>query len=338
MNAKSIRFAALFLLCCLLVPLFSGCGAQASQAQMLTPPFPEPEEITYNTITVESGTIERFLSIRNVKLQHTSTNVLTSGNSAGILKALYTDFGEYVKAGDLLAELYSPTLERQIYKQQANVRLAELTLKDARKSGSATSIERAEIQLDLAQYELDLLEAELEAHKIYAPIDGKIVYATKALPGDEIPAGETIFQLADLSQMMIWAKGIDTSELYHGNQLEMAFNQTEGQKFTGRVVQLPSDIPYGVAEDYTNVLKIFLDEIPEGAKFGEYANVVILLERKENVVLLQHKYISSFGSRKYVRVLNADGEPEERTLVLGIDNGVQVEIVSGLEAGEQIIV
>ena len=335
---KLTRFSALFLLCCLLVPMLSGCGNQASPEQLLAPPLPEPEEITYNTIPVETGTIARFLTIRNVKLQHTSTHVLTFGDSSGILEAVYTDFGEYVKAGDLLAELYSPTLERQIYRQQANVRLAELSLKDAKKSGSATSIERAEIQLDLAQYELDLLEDQLEATRIYAPIDGKIIFSTKVLPGDEVSANETIFQLADLSQMMISAQNIDTSGLSLGNRLDMAFNQTEGQKFTGRVVQMPSSIPQGVPSEDQNVLKIILDEIPEGAKFGEFANIVILLEQKENVVVLQHKYISAFGTRRYVRVLNADGKPEERTLVFGIDNGVQVEIVSGLEPGEQIIV
>jgi len=331
---KLTRLSALFLLCCLLVPMFSGCGSQASPEQLLAPPLPEPEEITYNTIPVETGDISRWMMIRNTKLHPVDTHVLTFGSASGVLRAVHTKFGEEVKAGDLLAELYSPELERRIYKQEANVRLAELSLRDSKKSGSATSIERAEIQLDLAKYELDLLKAELDAHKIYAPVDGKITYRTKAAPGDEISAGTTIFELADTSQMMIWVQGIDTTEFYWGNQLDMAFNQVDGQRFTGRVVQHPRYIPSGVPSEYSNTLKILLDEIPEGAKFGEFANILILLDYKEDVIVLPLKY--AVGGR--VRVLNENGEPEERTLVFGTDNGMEAEVISGLEVGEQIIV
>jgi len=331
---KLTRFSALFLLCCLLVPMFSGCGNQASPEQLLAPPLPEPEEITYNTIPVETGTIARWLTIKNTKLLPVDTHVLTFGSASGVLRAIHTKYGEEVKAGDLLAELYSPELERRIYKQEANVRLAELSLRDSQKSGSAAAIERAEIQLDLAQYELNLLKSELEDQKIYAPIDGKISFVAKVAPGDDISAGTTIFKVDDTSQIIISAKCIDASELYLGNQLTMTFNQAYSAQFTGRVVQHPRHIPSGVPSDYSDTLKILLDGIPEGAKVGEFAHVFILLEHKEDVIVLPHKYAP--GGR--VRVLNANGEPEERTLVYGIDDGMQAEVISGLEVGEQIIV
>jgi len=103
---KLTRFSALFLLCCLLVPMFSGCGNQASPEQLLAPPLPEPEEITYNTIPVETGTIARWLTIKNTKLLPVDTHVLTFGSASGVLRAIHTKYGEEVKAGDLLAELY----------------------------------------------------------------------------------------------------------------------------------------------------------------------------------------------------------------------------------------
>ena len=63
-----------------------------------------------------------------------------------------------------------------------------------------------------------------------------------------------------------------------------------------------------------------------------------LLERKENIITLPNRYISSYSARRYVRVINAEGYPEERDVKLGIQSNSVVEIVSGLDAGEVIVI
>ena len=71
---------------------------------------------------------------------------------------------------------------------------------------------------------------------------------------------------------------------------------------------------------------------------NELRSLQVLLERKEDIITLPLRYVSSYSARRYVRVLNEDGDPEERDVKLGIQSNNVVEIVSGLEAGEVIVI
>lgn len=330
MNVKYTRFAALSILCTLLVTMLSGCYFLPTEEPLLEPPLQEAEEVTYDTYTVTTGNVERWLDVQG-NFQTPETTILSFGDTSGTLDMVYVKAGDEVKAGDLLAELDSEELDRQIYRQRANVRLAELTLKDAKKSSNATSIERAEIQLDLAQYELDLLLTQREANTIYAPMDATVIYAADNLPGDFIKEELPMIHLADTSELLVTAKVKDSLELYHGMEVEIEFIRGDGEIVTGRVFQLPADNSEGL-------VKFSLDTFPDDVKIGTTVKVRALLDHAEDVVILPYKYVSTYGARNFVRVLNEDGIPEERTIVLGIDNKEVVEIISGLEAGEQIII
>jgi len=337
MNVKYTRFAALSVLCALIVSMLSGCYFLPTEEPLLEPPLQEAKEVTYDTYTVTTGNIEYWLDIQG-HFQTPETITLSFGDTVGKLGKIYVKVGDEVKAGDLLAELESEDLDRQIYRQRASVRLAELSLKDAKKSSSATAIERAEIQLDLAQYELDHMLAQREANMLYAPMDATVIYAADNTPGDFISKELPMIHLADTSQLLITAKTKETSALYHGMELDVVFNRTGGEVVKGRVFQLPGDNPEGNVADSINVVKISIDTFPKDARIGTTVNVRTLLEHAENVVVIPYKYVSSYGARNYVRVLNEDGVPEERTIVIGIDNKEMVEIVNGLEAGDQIII
>ena len=337
MNVKYTRFSALSILCALLVTMLSGCYFLPTEEPLLEPPLQEAEEVTYDTYTVTTGNIEFWLDVQGNFHAPESTS-LSFGETSGLLDKIYVKLGDEVKAGDLLAELESEDLDRQIYRQRASVRLAELSLKDAKKSSSATAIERAEIQLDLAQYDLDLLLAQREANMIYAPIDATVVYAADNLPGEFIKEDLPMFHLADTSELIVTAKVPDATLLHRGMEMEIEFIRGGGEIVTGHVSQLPGDNPMGTAASSINMITITLDTVPESATIGTTVKVRALLDHAENVVVLPYKYVSSYGARNYVRVLNEDGVPEERTVIVGIDNKKEVQIIGGLEAGEKIII
>ncbi len=69
---------------------------------------------------------------------------------------------------------------------------------------------------------------------------------------------------------------------------------------------------------------------------GMSASVQILLGVREDVLLVPAKAIRQQGSSSYVVVEGEDGEFERLTVVTGESNGQQVEIVSGLEAGDVV--
>ena len=133
-------------------------------------------------------------------------------------------------------------------------------------------------------------------------------------------------------------KADDTDELNVGTELEVTYKSKDGGTVIGRVVQLPTDVPVTASEAERTAVKIEVDDIPEGVDIGDTVSISLLLERKEDIIVLPMRYISTYSSRRYVRVLNDEGVPEERDVKLGIQSNNEVEIVSGLEEGDVIVI
>ncbi len=232
-------------------------------------------------------------------------------------------------------------LADSIYKQELNLELLKMTLDEAGKVKDtvAADLERAQINYDLAKAQLDVYNEQLEESRLYAEIDGTVVYVASLEPGYSISAYYDLVKIADANSLRYTMKCDDTSELYVGMEMEITYSQNRKTgTVIGRIVQLPTDVSPLAPEAERTAVKIEVDEFPEGTKIGDSAAVKVLLERKENIITLPTRYVSSYSTRRYVRVLNDEGIPEERDVKLGIQSNNEVEIVSGLEAGEVIVI
>jgi len=125
--------------------------------------------------------------------------------------------------------------------------------------------------------------------------------------------------------------------------MDLEFREAPGRPIKGIVVQTPADAPEDASKEDLSLIKIKLDEIPEdvdadtlGMAIGAKVQVNILLDSRVNVIVLPSRYLSKVSTRMYVRVL-IDGLPEERDVIIGIFNGSEYEIISGLEAGEELV-
>ena len=64
---------------------------------------------------------------------------------------------------------------------------------------------------------------------------------------------------------------------------------------------------------------------------------MITVANAENALLAPVVAVTARDGKKYVRVLNAAGQPEEREVTTGLSDGIHIQILSGLKAGDDVI-
>lgn len=188
--------------------------------------------------------------------------------TARIIK-LYVDEGDYVKAGDLIADLdqsipYSQKIEAQakIVSLEAAVELEKYHFEKVRndferavkgfEEGVTTAqhldhaqknfaiaqskLEMTRADLDLAVTQLGVIDAILTHTKVWAPIDGKIVKRW-VWEGDVMHPGQAMYSLYDLRDIWVVANLEETKmeKIKLGDTVEISVDAYPGKKFTGKI-------------------------------------------------------------------------------------------------------
>ena len=114
----------------------------------------------------------------------------------------------------------------------------------------------------------------------------------------------------------------------------------KGNSYTGKVLQAPASVPARTdpakaMQDATKLI-IGLDETPPEAQIGHSADMTITLQRRENAILLPRSAIRSFMGRNYVQVMDGNTR-KDADVETGLTSGTDVEIVKGVEEGQQIV-
>ncbi len=351
---KICKIVLITIVLSLITSMLSGCYFLPEEEEILAPPLKAPEEVTYKTYEVTKGTIERWINGTGYFVSTESATVSYTDTS-GRLKDIYVKSGDTVQEGDIIAELDTGSLLESIEDQTIAVEKAEINLQIANESGDWNTIKLRKLDLKQAQLYLDRLTTQQEAAYLRAPMSGVLTYVLSADPGTYIDKYQNIAKIADPTKLQITFSHNNISDLKMGMEIDMTFNNVDNFILKGKVIQTPDNAPLDAPESDRKSVKIEVmdmpeDTIPNDAKYtvnlngkevqielGDSVNIAVLLESKEDVIVLPMSYINRYATRRYVRVLK-DGIPEERDIEVGIDNGSKVEIVGGIEEGELIII
>lgn len=340
MNSKKTRIykRGLCLLLSLAVILsLSGCYLLPKEEQILEAPELTVAAVTYNTQTVERSSIERWANGTGTFVSRYSESYFFDDD--GILKKIYVKSGQTVKEGDILAELDTDALQDRIETQEYQTERARLNYLNASQYNSTSyQAQLAKLDYDYQQRQLDKLYAQRTQSVLYAGFDGIVTFVSSASPGDGVARGKILCSIADQSALELRWEPSDLNDIYIGMEIEITL-RTGDVTFTGVVSQTPGELPEDVEDaDRKGVYIRFDDaELEQLPGIGESAFVNVLLEHKDNVIVISAKNLYNTNKRNYVRVLIND-IPEERDVTIGITNGTQVEITSGLEVGEKLVV
>lgn len=202
---------------------------------------------------------------------------------------------------------------------------------------NSSSIASAKAQLDsteLTQQDtIDKLEAAKEGIK--ADFNG-VVTAVSAVEGATVQNGAQLITLANLDdvEVTVQVSKSDLPKISIGQQVDITINNKpyEGEisKISGTATKNNNGV--AVVDTVIKVKKPDSDII-----LGVEASNKIHAQKAENTLVLPYEYIQTDSSGDFVYVVE-DGLVARREVTLGITSSTEAQVVSGLSAGENIIV
>jgi HlyD family secretion protein len=201
-------------------------------------------------------------------------------------------------------------------------------------------VQVAQASYDAAVAALEEAQATLDAATMVAPFDGTVI-SVGAEVGDLVSSGTAIVTLADLSQLRALATidETDISQVEVGQQVQITFDAFPGREFQGKVLEVPLQ---GTLSDNVVTYEVPVSlEGTEGValKSGMTANLTIIVGQRENVLLVPALAVQQGDAGDVVLVQDAPGtEAVQVPVEVGLSDGTYVEVLRGLNEGDQVVV
>lgn len=311
------------------------------------------EPVTISSSVTATGTVEP------IKQVEVGTQV------SGIISKIYVDYNSVVREGQLIAELDMSVLQTELESSRANLNSSKVeydyqTKNYQRIKGlyekelvSATEFEQAQYSYDKARYAYTQAQSNytkaqknIGYAKIYSPIDG-VVLSRAVDEGQTVASGfstPTLFTIAnDLTAMRVIANvdEADIGSVQEGQRVDFEVDAYPEDTFRGTVVQVrlqatttSNVVTYQVVIDAPNPdLKL---------KPGLTANVTIYTLDKQDVLAVPVRALrftpenEKYQENTVWRQLPGD-KLERVSVVTGVSDGVQTEILEGLAQGDRIV-
>jgi membrane fusion protein (multidrug efflux system) len=171
---------------------------------------------------------------------------------------------------------------------------------------------------------------------VRAPFSGRIT-SRLVEQGQHVRTTEEMFSLADFEPLVafIHLPEKDVLGLRPGRETRITLKADESVRFHGRIRQISP-----VVDPATGTVKVTVEAVaplPESVRPGGFVTVDIIRESHANAVLLPRQAVLRELQSAHVFVAK-NGVAEKRPVSLGLEEGERIEVLSGLQPGERVIV
>ena len=171
-----------------------------------------------------------------------------------------------------------------------------------------------------------------------APFDG-VVLDVLVQPGETLAAGQGVLLLTDPTRGEVRTTVIEedlpltqlgqTAEIFFDAQPEIGVQGTVARIVPRRVV--------GEERPLYHVYLTLNDPIPPGVYPGMTADAAIIIARHSNVLRLPRALVPTRANGTATLALWQNGQEQPRTITVGLRGDAYVEIVDGLEVGDEVV-
>jgi len=226
---------------------------------------------------------------------------------------------------------------------ETSLQTKEVELQRKRTGARQTEIDAAAAQVSQAYAQLNRAKAKLEDSILRAPFEGTITRVDmKAgeFTGDFDNYTYSISMLgASPYRVEMYVAEIDIPKVQLSQSGSIELDAFQGKKIPLRVSQID---PGATERDGVAKYLVTLDflSLQENLRIGMSGDGEIYTDRREDVVMIPGRAVlHGEDGREMVRILMPTGEIEERPVVTGIDGADgEVEVVSGIEEGETVVI
>ncbi|MEL6917602.1 MAG: efflux RND transporter periplasmic adaptor subunit [Bacteroidota bacterium] len=322
----------------------------------------------YETETLEKKDIVNQVIVTGKVIPEDEINI--KPQISGIIDKIYLEEGEKVKAGDLIAKIKVVPNEQSLNQSRGRVRNAEIALSNSKieydrnkalfDKGviSSQDFNNLKLTYDQAVQELDNARSDYQIIRrgsaggsatantdIRATVSGTVLEipvkeGDQVIESNNFNDGTTIATIADMARM-IFEGEVDEAEvgkLKLGMPLEISLGALEKSSFNAKLKFIA---PKGVEEEGAVQFKIEGDLVVNDSAYvraGYSANASIVLEEKKDVLAIKEALLQfdKETEKPFVEIEVGDNEFERKELELGVSDGIDVEVVSGVEEDAKI--
>lgn len=328
--------------CSLITP-----AAIALSLLVLAVPLNAADAVAVKTTTPTRGEIHRFVTLPgSIKANQQAT---LYAKVAGYLKSLNVDKGDRVVAGQALGEIELPELAAEAVRYRAEIRVAEVDVKrltTAQQSAAdlivPKAVDEARGRLEIAQANLERTETLLAYSKLTAPFGG-VVTMRHVDPGAFVPAATSgsaaqtaaILTLMDFNTVraQVAVPELEAALVRNGQPVRLTTESLPGKKFEAAV----SRISYAL-DDATRSMLVEAD-LPNPdlvLRPGMYATIKVGVDKHPDVMLIPVEALVMEKANAFTFVAT-DGKAKKTALKIGFNDGIKVEVASGLTGNEAVI-
>lgn len=203
-----------------------------------------------------------------------------------------------------------------------------------------SSSERAAL-LDAARAkgaaELARWEGLFKPTPLLAPLDGLII-VKNVVPGQVVTAADSVLVMSDHLIVTTQVDETDIGQIKLGQDATITLDAYPREDIPGRVTRIAFE-----SKTVNNVtiyeVEVLPSRVPDFMRSGMTANVRFAVERREGVLLMPVEALRQEGAKTTVLLPNPDGKgpPQSQVIQVGLSEGKEVEILSGLKDGETVL-
>ena len=272
----------------------------------------------------ELDTLKNNIKAQQIKISAALTNTQTAKSNLNSKITYYEDQVSYYQNAVKDAE------------SALSIASAQLELKKS--PARSFEIQAGRAKVDQARANLDLALANLSEAQIIAPVNGTITKKNFEA-GEQTSLSTPVLEMIGETNLQIQVNvpEADIAKIKLSQNVAITLDAFgPDKKFMGQVIFIdPAETKIQDVVYYQ--VKIQFMSGAEEIKPGMTANLIINTNVRENVLVVPSRAVKSRDGEKYVEILITENKVEQKTVTVGLKGNEGIEILSGLNKGEEVI-
>ncbi len=300
--------------------------------------------LSSNSATLSTTTLSQALQNANMHLSVVANMLNTDAavmvNESGLSSSVVITYKTAVT--NAITEVNGAStaisgIVQSIASEQAAVVQAQAALNVTLAGSTAEDIAAQQAQVEQAQANVQSIQVKIANASLTSPING-VVTVQNAKVGQIASPGQVITSIISANNFEVDAEvpETDIGKVAVGNPVNMTFDAFPGETFLGKVFYIdPAQTIVSGVVDYQ--IKVSFDKLDSRIKSGLTANLDINTQTDQNALILPQFAIIQNATGTFVEVLD-NGVEKQVPVKLGVrDQDGNVEVLSGVTEGEQVI-
>ncbi len=317
------------------------------------------EELTARIRDATAKYIRASQNLRDIRNWHQSTEVAQAERSLARSRHLLDTAERKRKESKVLfdegiiSQVEYEATEEALRNAQLDLKSAEENLAATLKKGSPENVRVSEFELENARMELENLKEHLEMAEVISPVTGIILLPQAAGPqtkiverGLSVNQGEMLVSVGDLEGYSVKCQvdEIDIGKIKLGQPVSVSGDAFPDLSLTGKITHASSQAasPEGFSQvpmfDITVTIEDLTPAEENRLRLGMSCNLQVQVYNNPNALMVPIHMVHTYGSETWVNVFQSGSVGIKKVPVkTGITTMDSVEIVSGLKAGNKVV-